>query len=193
MIKVIAFDYNGVISAFGPIKKWMDTNISKDEEKYLIYKKSAPKWDRGEIELREMYEILSTITGVKAEKIWSEYFEKQILNEGMIELVNKLKLNYKIFLFSNHQGELLQKLLKKHGIKNLFDEIIVSSDHMLIKPNPIFFEVLVKTAGVNKDEILFIDDSIENVEGGINFGIKSILYKNTKNLEDDLEKMGLSF
>lgn len=193
MIKVIAFDYNGVISAFGPIKKWMDSNVPNDEEKKLLYRKSALLWDHGEMTLNQMYDILSKITGIKAESIWSEYFEKQILNTGMIELISKLKRNYKIFLFSNHQGELLHKLIDKHGIRNLFDEIIISSDHMLIKPNPSFFEVLVKKANVNKDEILFIDDGIKNVQGGTNFGIKSILYNNTKNLEDDLLKMGLSF
>ncbi|MBQ4021712.1 MAG: hypothetical protein II613_04110 [Bacteroidales bacterium] len=41
----------------------------------------------------------------------------------------------------------------------------------------------IKESGHNADEILFIDDSPKNVEGGLNVGIKAVLYdRNTTTL-----------
>lgn len=186
MIKAIAFDYTGVISAYGPIKKWMDHNLAKEDERYVLYEASTHKWDMGEMTLDEMYEALSKVTGTPQDKLWSTFFEKQILNKELTDYIEKLKRNYKVYLFSNHHSGLLKKLLELHSISDLFVQIIVSSDHKLKKPDPAFFKVLLKVTGVEKDEIVFIDDLQENVDAGNNFGIKSILFKTVKKLKTDL-------
>src|SRR3989304_6626322 len=192
MIKVIAFDYTGVVAAYGPIKKWIDANIDKNDKRYLLYKNGAEKWDIGEMTLDEMYLVLSEITGVPAEKLWGEFFEKQILNAEVVETIKNLKKKYKVLLFSNHHGELLRKLLVKHNITHLFDNVIVSSEHRKKKPNTEFFDVLVEISGVSKNEILFIDDSKENIVGGQRFGIKSLLFTNPNDLITHLRKEGIT-
>lgn len=192
MIKVIAFDYTGVIAAFGPIKKWIENNLSEDDPKRILYKKSAYDWDIGKLTLDEMYYALSEITGTPADRMWSDFFDKQILNEDVIELINNLKKNYQVYLFSNHHGELLRKLLEKHKITDLFDNIVVSSDHKMKKPSKEFYEVLLEITGVGKNEIIFIDDSKANIEGSNNFGIKSILFTNSKDLKTHLKKEGIT-
>lgn len=191
MIKVIAFDYRGVVSAFGPIKRWLDENLSEEDERYILYNLGATKWDKGEMNLDQMYDALSKITGVPAEKMWETFFEKQLLNDDVVNLIRELKNNYKIYLFSNHQGELLRKLLQMHGITELFDDIIVSSEHKLIKPSNEFFNILLKVARVKRDEIIFIDDSAKNVEAAREFGIKSILFKDTEGLKKSLKSFAI--
>jgi HAD superfamily hydrolase (TIGR01549 family) len=189
MIKAIAFDYTGVISAYGPIKKWMDNNLSKDDERYVLYEASTHKWDMGDMTLDEMYKALSKVTGTPPEKLWTTFFEKQILNKELTDFIKELKKDYKVYLFSNHHAGLLKKLLELHGISDLFEQIIVSSDHKLKKPDPEFFKVLLEIAEVEKDEIVFIDDLLENVDAGNKFGIKSILYKTVEQLKVDLNNL----
>ncbi len=189
MIKVIAFDYNGVIAPFGAIKKWMDENLTEDDKRYILYKESTSKWDLGEISLDETYTVLSEVTGVPSEKLWETFFATQVLNHDVVELIKNLRKNYKVYLFSNHQADLLRKLIEMHGIGNLFDDIIASSDHKLIKPDPSFYQLLLEVTGHPKDEILFIDDLQENVDGGNKFGIKSILFTDTKELENHLKQL----
>jgi epoxide hydrolase-like predicted phosphatase len=191
MIKVIAFDYAGVVSPKGPIIQWMKKHLPENHEKVHLFKEHAHKWDKGEIGLNDYYQIASLITGVNADSIWETFFEETFLHSDVVELINKLKKNYKIFLFSNYCGELLWKLLKKHQVSNLFDEVIISSEHKLEKPDPKLFAILKNISGVNKNEIIFIDDQKENVDGSNNFGIKAIQFLSAEQLIKDLKTEGV--
>ena len=192
MIKVIAFDYAGVIIP-GPMTQWVKNNLQENDEKWKIYNESARKWDLGQMSLDEVYKILSDITGIPANQIWDNFYLKADLNKDVVEIIKRLKKNYKVFLFSNFISELIRKLLDNHNITDYFDEIIISSEYKMKKPDPKFFELLLRTTGVKKNEILFIDDRKDNIEGAQSFGIKSVLFTNAKNLSENLRTMRLSF
>lgn len=191
MIKVIAFDYAGVIAP-GPMTDWTKSNLDINGEKYKKYIEHAHKWDSGEMTIDEVYKVLSEITGIPKDLIWDKFYEKSIFNSGVVNIIKKLKNNYKVFLFSNFIAELLRKLLEKHKLSDLFDEIIISSDYKMKKPSTEFFDLLIRTSNVKKSEIVFIDDRLDNVEGAKNFGIDSILFKDADNLKIELKNRGIT-
>jgi HAD superfamily hydrolase (TIGR01509 family) len=191
VIKVIAFDYAEVI-AEGPMSKWVRANLEADSKLLVEYKKSAHKWDLGEMTLSEVYEILGKYTSIPPEMIWKNFYEKSKPNLELISLIKILKKRYKIILFSNFISEMLRKLLNHYEITELFDEIIISSEHKLKKPDPKFFEVLIKKSGVKKNEIIFTDDKITTVIAANGLGIKSFVFTNTETFIDDLKKEGIT-
>src|SRR3989344_866047 len=191
MIKAIAFDYAGVISP-GPMSNWIKTNLDVNGKYFRYYKQGAHKWDLGEMKLEQIYKVLSKITQIPQELIWDRFYGRAGLHSEVVEIIKDLKKNYKIILFSNFFAEILRKLLDKHGIKDLFDEIIISSEHKMKKHNPEFFDLLVKKTGIDKNEILFIDDTKQHVDAANELGIKSILFKNTKQLKTDLKNLGIT-
>lgn len=191
MIRTIAFDYTGVISQ-GPIMNWIKENLTPDDKRYELIKQSSHKWDIGEIGLGEAYLKISEVTGVAVDRIWETFFENTKLESEILGIIKKLKKNYKIILFSNHMGELLRKLLTKHEITDLFDDIIISSEHKMKKPSVEFFNALVSIAGNNKEEVILIDDTKENIDASNQFGIKAILYTDSKKLIDDLCQLNIS-
>jgi len=190
MIKVIAFDYAEVV-AEGPMSKWFRENIHPDDERLIAYREKVHKWDVGKTSLKEVYKSLGEISGIAPELIWERFYEKSLPNEEVLNLIKKLKKNYKIILFSNFIAELLRKLLDKYGITDLFDEIIISSEHGMKKPDPKFFELLIKRAGVKKTEIIFTDDHIKNVDGANEIGIKAFQFTNAEQLTKDLKTQGV--
>lgn len=187
MIKVIAFDFAEVI-AEGPMSKWVRENLHHDKNKLLEYKKMAHQWDIGKMTLEEVYKFLGEITGIAPDKIWKEFYLKSKPDYKVIDLIKRLKNNYKIVIFSNYISEQLRKLLVHYKIDDLFDEVIISSEHGIKKPDSKFFEILVKKTKVNKNEIIFTDDKPENIEAANAFGIKSFVFTNTENLIKDLQK-----
>lgn len=186
MIKVIAFDYADVVSP-SAFSKWVRENLTPEDAKYHHYKNHSLKWDVGEMNLNEVYDVLSNITEIPKYLVWNKFYKNLNTDREVIKLIKKLKKNYKIFLFSNYIGELLRTLLEKQKITDLFDEIIISSEHKLKKPDPKFFEVLLKKSGVSKDEILFIDDKLENINGAKDFGINAFQFINSEKLLKDLK------
>jgi epoxide hydrolase-like predicted phosphatase len=190
MIKVVAFDYAGVVGE-GPMSKWIRENILPGEERYLTYKEKAGKWDTGQMDIDEVYKALGELTGIPYEKVWDNFYENSKANPEVVDMIKKLRKKYKVILFSNFVGEMLNKLLDKYQIKDLFHEIIISSDHKMKKPDPEFFELLEKISGVTRDEIVFIDDKMENVEAANAFGIKTFQYIDVKQLVKDLKTTGV--
>lgn len=187
MIKVIAFDYADVVSP-SSLSKWLRENLDIKDDKYLHYKNNAHKWDVGEMNLNQVYDVISHVTGVPSHLIWDNFYKNLEADKEMVRLIKKLKKNYKVFLFSNYVAELLRTILEKQQIVNLFDEIIISSDHKLKKPDPEFFKILKAKASVRESEILFIDDRLENVKGAVETGINSVQFIDYKKLLKDLKE-----
>lgn len=190
MIKTIVFDFSGVI-AYGFISGWVKNNLASGDPRITYIKQSSHAWDIGEISLEETYRRIAHVTDVPPEKIWETFFENTKAEKDIVEIIKQLKKHYKIILFSNYLGELLRKLLDKHEITDLFDEILISSEHKTKKPYKEFFELLTKVSGVKKDEMIFIDDTEENVVASNAFGIKAFIYTESKMLLTDLRSAGV--
>lgn len=190
MIKVIAFDYAGVVAP-GLFSSWLgQSNVNKDiGHKY--FEQYSKRWDMGEVDLEGYYKLISEMSGVAPELIWNTFFENSIYNEDVVKIIKKLKQKYKVVLFSNNFSDALCRRLEKHKIANLFDEIIISSEYKMMKPSREFFRVMLSIVKANKNETVFIDDKILNVDASNKLGIKAFLFTNAKALSKDLSDIGI--
>jgi FMN phosphatase YigB (HAD superfamily) len=190
MIKVILFDFAGVIgseSYFG----WLKKNIPNFNNRRSEFQKIADKGDMGEVNVEEFFALIKEVTGIPSDSIWKEIYEPVTIDAELISLIHELKKKYIVVLFSNYHGELLRKLLKKHGINNLFNYVFVSSEQGAKKPDEEAFLKILEKVKVHKKDVLFIDDRLENVEAGNKIGIDSILFTDVKKLKEEFQRRGL--
>jgi putative hydrolase of the HAD superfamily len=97
------------------------------------------------------------------------------------EFLLALKKKYRLFLLSNTNAIHIKcfeaDLVKKYG-KNIFDEVFehyyYSSDLGMRKPHPETFEKVIQLSGLNAGDTLFIDDSIQHVEGAAKTGLHTL-------------------
>jgi haloacid dehalogenase superfamily, subfamily IA, variant 3 with third motif having DD or ED len=69
-----------------------------------------------------------------------------------------------------------------------FDLLILSCDHLLIKPDAAIYELALEKAGVQASEALFVDDNIENVEGALQVGMNSFQFLGEQEFLSTLER-----
>jgi HAD superfamily hydrolase (TIGR01509 family) len=72
-----------------------------------------------------------------------------------------------------------------------FQAIYVSSDLGLRKPNPEAFEHVAMRMGVQPAEVLFFDDSFENVEGAQLAGMKGVVVDSSTDVSRELSRLGI--
>lgn len=104
-------------------------------------------------------------------------------------LLNELKKKYdKIFLFSN-TNEIHMKYVKLmfweamgYEVFGIFDKVYLSNEIHLRKPDMESFDFVVKDAGVQKSETLFIDDTKQNILGAKRAGLNTYLLDNNQTL-----------
>jgi len=106
------------------------------------------------------------------------------LPENRLTLIQSLKKEYSIYLLSNTNTLHIDAFKKKLGkVKwkkfcNLFDKMYLSHELGLRKPNAAIFEYILEKQNLKPQEVFFIDDSPEHIEGANKLGIKTYHLKN---------------
>jgi len=95
-----------------------------------------------------------------------------------VELVKNLRKDFKIYLFSNtnaiHVEKIHSNFRNQHGfeVSSLFEKDFYSNEIGYRKPLPESYQEIIRISGIDPNESLFIDDSLQNIESAIEFGLK---------------------
>jgi putative hydrolase of the HAD superfamily len=102
---------------------------------------------------------------------------KTNLFEGAHQTLQYLHGKYTMHLITNGFKESQELKVKGTDIKKYFDQIIVSEDVGVNKPDPAIFQHALDRAGAEKETSLMIGDSIEaDVRGALGFGMDAIYF-----------------
>ena len=201
MIKAIIFDIGGVIiiephdswkiifSELGPsIGISTDTLISN-------FKSNEHSIQIGSITLLDLYrKLLKTLN--------RDDIEPEVLLQGhialynkisgkydtkLIDIIKKLRQKFKVACFTNTEVE-IALLNKERELFDCFDQIFISTEMGLRKPNPESYQYVIDKLKVKPGEAIFIDNNKEYVDAAEECGIKGILYKNVEGLVKELAK-----
>jgi len=108
-----------------------------------------------------------------------------------VELLEKLKKKYKLFLLSNtneiHLPEVLKMVDNAHSpgqLGKLFIKEYYSCRLSLRKPDKMIYEKVLMDNSLDPSDTIFIDDSIQNIEGAKVAGLHALHYNSSINLEE---------
>jgi putative hydrolase of the HAD superfamily len=108
-----------------------------------------------------------------------------------LDFIYSLKKDYKIFLLSNtneiHIKKFENDLIKKNMLKKFykcFDKMYYSSRIGKRKPDEDCFKQVMEENGLVGDSTLFIDDSIQHIQGAEKIGIKTLYLEKNKSIMD---------
>lgn len=109
-------------------------------------------------------ECKSNIDVSRFKEVYIKYYGKISCYEKVLEFIENLQdKNYKTAILSKLC--VLDKLyLEKNINLGKFDNLFLSCDLGMEKPNVKVFEYVSKETGIEGKNILFIDDSVENIE-----------------------------
>ena len=95
-----------------------------------------------------------------------------------LTLLQQVKKNYKTYLYSNtnaiHMERFHEKLILENKVQNLdsfFDQVYFSHDLQIRKPKPEGFLKILDNHRLVASETLFIDDSIQHIQGAKKAGL----------------------
>lgn len=111
--------------------------------------------------------------------------------KGTLEIVKRLKGKYCLILLSDHVKEQIEYIFEKNADLQIFDKLYFSYEYGLLKEDEGCFEHVLKDLASKPEETIFIDDYFVNIDKAKECGIDAILFKNAKDLEQELEKRGI--
>ncbi len=106
---------------------------------------------------------------------WFEYENK--VDQKVVNLVRELQKNaVSCYLATNQEKYRTQYMRNEMGFEKLFDGIFSSAEIGSKKPRTEFYEFIFQKLGVDKDKILYTDDTASHVEGAQEAGIEAYHY-----------------
>ena len=102
---------------------------------------------------------------------------KTNLFEGSEKVLAYLKQKYTLHIISNGFKETTLTKMSVSGLNPYFQNVIISEDVGVNKPDKAVFEYALNKAGATKEESIMVGDSIEaDIRGAQAFGMKAIFF-----------------
>jgi FMN phosphatase YigB (HAD superfamily)/DNA-binding XRE family transcriptional regulator len=165
-IRFVYFDINGCLVYFfhrAFMRLAQDTGVTADiiETTYWLYNDDVCS---GKISMDDFNKLLAKKLGVPEVKWEAYYLDAVEPIVGMSELVHWAAEHYRVGLLSNIMPGLVTALRTCGLLPDItYDAIIDSSEVGFIKPDKRIYEIATERSGVKPEEILFVDDTRENL------------------------------
>ncbi len=188
MIKVVFLDWGRtLISEFKEIDAKIEEVLRpyglKWGEVFIIWQNFYLLRSLGRMRTdQEMFDQLRKILNLPdnspLETIRNLQIESHIITPETVDIVRKIKQQYKIGIISNNVYEWVVQVLEDYQIRGLFDTITVSSEIGVRKPDARIFQVALKSVHAKPKEAVFVSDELaEDLVGSKGLGIISIWLK----------------
>jgi len=181
---ILNIDYSKTIDAFKNLGITNFNEIYTQAQQNHIF----DKFETGQISEQDFRNYIKSeakkpLTDKQIDKAWNAMLLD--LPEHRITLLNQLKADYPIFLYSNtntiHLKAFKSIIKEQFGNKNLLEDTFNKTyySHLINKrkPNPEGFEQIIKDNKLQPKTTLFIDDSEQHILGAQKVGLKSLWLK----------------
>ena len=198
MIKTIAFDMEGVLilSKKRRIQEKIAKKFNIKKENWIeIIRPIIKLSSKGKITKKETLNSIKKILEENIKKLkdaLEDFYTKSYnINRGMLNLSKKLKKKgYKVIIISN-LGYIAKEILVDNKNMSHFNKKVISCEAKLSKPEKEIFQMALKKSNTKSNEMIFIDNLESNIKAAEKLGIKSILFKNNRQIINDLKNLGI--
>ena len=118
-----------------------------------------------------------------------DFFAGDVMNDALVAVVPRLRqAGYKTGILSNFGNDARYVWREIYPFIEYFDieNIIISSEVGLMKPDPRIYALAAERVGVKMEEILFIDDFVENIIGAQKAGMQTLHFADPDNARQKL-------
>lgn len=188
MYKAVIFDFFDVIYRDHQ-KAWLKRH---GFERSGLFAEASEQLDLGLIDYEEYVNKLASASGQTAGEIKQQFKEFASPDEHTVQIIRELRdKNIKTCLISNSNTGEIRPILQSNGLEQMFDEIIISGEVKLAKPDPNVFNLMLKKLGALAEECIFTDDNIRNIEAALSVNMQAIHFLNANYLREKLAMLGL--
>jgi epoxide hydrolase-like predicted phosphatase len=153
---------------------------------------SGDRAQLGEISVDQHWENIRRMLGLDAAGISEfrrQFWEGDQLDVELVDYIRSLRGRYKTGLLSNAFSDLRQVVTSLLNFSDAFDEMVISAELHLMKPDPRIYQVALQRLGVAPEEAVFIDDILRNVEGARRQGMNAIHFRQRSQALAELERL----
>jgi putative hydrolase of the HAD superfamily len=188
MTKAIIFDCFGVIIGRGFEHTYRLAGGDPVQDREFI-EDMLGHANLGLISDAEFRATMARRVGIEPED-WSRIIKNaEILNTDLLAYIELLRLSYKTAILSNANKGVLNTIIGEKWLQKNFDEIVVSAEVGIAKPDERIYQLVVDRVGVATSECLYIDDREKFLIPARRLGMSALLYENFDQIKRDMSEL----
>ena len=137
----------------------------------------------GEVTYEELMDNMANELGMTKEEILPQWEELFVLREEIVPVIRKLGEKYDVALLSNAPLGVVEGILDKYELWDLFEHTVISCNVKMAKPDVRIYKHCISLFNKEYDKIYMVDDNIVNLEHLPSIGITPIHYRNVEDLD----------
>lgn len=123
----------------------------------------------------------------EAHSLEKEFFAGDSVDWRLVDYLRSLRPRHATALLSNAWNGLREKLDMEWGILDAFDQVVISAEVGLAKPDPRIFALTLERLKVTAAQAVFVDDFPENTGAAAAAGLHVVRFLNTDQTITDIE------
>ncbi|MDR0657210.1 MAG: HAD family phosphatase [Treponema sp.] len=198
MIKCCIFDMGGVMvrdfNIFPELLPFLGFTVNSFAEIDKRLSGELLRHSRGEISEEEFWKLYTAITGRTLpphdEALLGKFFHPKI-DEPTAELVGELKAAGMRVVAGTNVIDAHYRIHHTLGQYAVFDKVYASHLMGIAKPDPAFYEYILKAEGIQAADAFFTDDMAGNVSAASGAGLNAFVYTGAAALRERLRLTGV--
>jgi len=163
----------------------------RDLEKIFFESESSRRASIGEIPEEAHWQAVAGALGVsrpEAGRIIDEFFSGDRADATLLDFLHSLRPERKVGLISNAWSG-LRAFITGQKFEDVFDEMIISAEVGLMKPERRIYSLALGKLGVQPAEAVFLDDVLVNVEAARSLGMSAIHFIQPDKALEELKQL----
>ena len=195
-IKAVIFDVGGVLmrTENREPRATLGLRFGKTYEEMdkIIFGKSGYHASLGEVTAHEHWQSVMRVLDLpdsEIDDIYTQFFGGDEVDYALIDYIRSLRPRYTTAILSNAWDDLRQILVEKWQIDDAFDEIFISAEMGIAKPDPKIYKMVIEKLGIAPEEMVFVDDLSRNIEAARKLGMHAIHFQKRDEVIAELQKL----
>ena len=161
-------------------------------EKLVFGNPISQSASKGNASIEDIWDYVQSKLGMEDEEMYAfrkDFFAGDEVDLELMAFIRQIKTKFKSGMITNAWPGMRHFIEQEWDIADAFEDIVVSAEIHLVKPDPEIYELALDQLKVPAQEAVFIDDFIENIEGAENVGMTGIHFRSTAEVMEKLRAM----
>ena len=144
---------------------------------------SAKRASVGEISVNDHWQAVQAALNVPQPEmggVQAQFWQGDQVDYDLVDYIRSLRRRYKVAMLSNAWDDLRTVLMEKWKIGDAFDEIVISAEVGLAKPDARIYQLVLDRLGVAPEEAVFVDDFKRNIEAAQALGLHTVHFRSAE-------------
>lgn len=199
LITTVIFDLGNVLVDWNPRYLYRSRFPDEAAMEHFLAEVLTPEWNRQMDAGKPFAQAVAELSARHPDHagligLWHTHWEETLGGpiEGSVALLRRLAgANRRLVALSNWSAETFPIARQRFDFLSCFEDIVVSGEHAMAKPDREIFELACRRWRINPAQALFIDDNADNIDTARAMGFHTVRFIGPPALEAALRALGV--